>query len=102
LASHSLCALINGARPTATDNPPSAGVIAVDGGADGRCAGIDNIAATAADDGEDGQAPGLDVLAAAGHDLLIAVPLENIAGLRPAQNLVDQVFAIYVVKNLMK
>jgi hypothetical protein len=34
--------------------------------------------------------------------VLIAVPLKNIAGLRPAQNLVDQVFAIYVVKNLMK
>jgi hypothetical protein len=34
--------------------------------------------------------------------VLIAVPSKNIAGLHPAQNLVDQVFTVYVVKNLMK
>jgi hypothetical protein len=77
-------------------------VIAADGGADRRSAGIDNITATAADDGEAGQAPGLDVLAAAGLDRTDRRAVENIGGLHPAQNLVDQVFAVYVVKNLMK
>ena len=78
-------------------------VIAVDSGADGRCAGIDNITATAAaDGGELAKPPDWTSWPPPHTIVLIVVPLKNIAGLRPAQNLVDQVFAIYVVKNLMK
>jgi hypothetical protein len=45
---------------------------------------------------------GLDVPVAAGHDRADCRTVEKYRWFHPAENPVDQVFTVYVVKNLMK